>query len=235
VLSDAVAEAGGRVRRFPAMTRDRLEAWVVRRASELGIGLGPGAARLLTERVGGYVREGDVDRRRQAELAASEMEKLALLRPGGVVTRADVDELVPEAIPGSTWAFLDAVAARRTGEASRLAERLLAQAMPLPVIISQLHRRLRELLIVREHLATGARPAELVRRMRLQPYRAQKLAEQATTWAMPELEDALTGLMELDLSSKGIAPDGGPAPLSDARSALAFHVWLAERVEKARR
>ena len=75
----------------------------------------PGAAQLLAERVGATVREGDVDRRRQSELANGELEKLALYRPDGTVSREDVADLVAEAVPGSTWAFLDALAARRAG------------------------------------------------------------------------------------------------------------------------
>ena len=121
------AARGGRRRRaapsasFPAIGRERMLGWLERRAGELGIRLGPGAAQLLAERVGATVREGDVDRRRQIELANGELEKLALYRPDGTVSREDVADLVAEAIPGSTWAFLDALAARRGGEAARLA------------------------------------------------------------------------------------------------------------------
>src|SRR3970040_2611552 len=45
-------------------------------------------------------------------LANGELEKLALYRPDGGATREDVAELVSEAVPGSTWAFLDAGARR---------------------------------------------------------------------------------------------------------------------------
>ena len=114
--------------------------------------------------MGAYVREGDVDRRRRSELANGELEKLALYRPGGEISRADIEELVPEAIPGSTWAFLDALASRQPGVAAALADRLLAGGTPLPVLVSQIHRRLRELIMVREHLDAGTRTAELVKR-----------------------------------------------------------------------
>ena len=77
-LRDAVAERHGRVADFPAPSRERMEGWIGTRAKELGVALGPGAAHLLAERVGAYVREGDVDRRRQTELANAELEKLAL-------------------------------------------------------------------------------------------------------------------------------------------------------------
>ena len=233
VLREAVEHAGGRVGEFAAPTRDRMERWLEERASELGVRLGPGAVRLLAERIGAFVREGDVDRRRQTQLANAELEKLALLRPDGTVTRGDVAELVPEAVPGSIWGFLDAVGARRTREATQLAERLIAEGMPLPVLISQLHRRLRELIGVRDLLDAGTRPPELTRILKVQPYRAQRLAEQAGTWRGEELEAALFGLVDLDHESKGIGPGGLPLSVSEERSFLSLDVWLAERVSRS--
>ena len=229
-LRDAVAAAGGQVREFPALTRERMERWLNERAGELGSRLGPGAARLLAERVGAFVREGDIDRSRQTELANGELEKLALYRPGGTASRDDVADLVPEAIPGSSWAFLDAVGMRRASEASRLADRLLTDGTPMPVLIAQLHRRLRELVVVRDHLAAGTRPAELVRTLKLQPFRAERLTEQARTWSAAELDQALEGLLDLDLASKGIAMDGGTRSMSDERSALRIQAWIADGV-----
>jgi len=67
--------------------------------------------------------------RRMSELANGELEKLALYRPNGTIAREDIDALVAEAVPGSTWAFLDAVGYRRTGEAATLAWRLPADRM----------------------------------------------------------------------------------------------------------
>jgi DNA polymerase III delta subunit len=181
------------------------------------------------------VREGDVDRRRQSELANGELEKLALYRPGGEVTRDDVAELVPEAIPGSMWAFLDAVAMRRAPDASLLATRLQEGGTPMPVLVGQLHRRIRELVQVREHIDSGTRPADLVRVMRLAPFRAQKLAEQAGTWDAGALDRALQGLVELDLRSKGISLTGGAVRMDDTMDALGVQLWIAEHAAAADR
>ena len=156
-----------------------MEGWIDRRAKELDITLAPGASPLLAERVGAYVREGDVDRRRMSELANGELEKLALYRPNGTIAREDIDALVAEAVPGSTWAFLDALGSRRTSEAATLARRLLDDGTAIQVMTTQIHRRLRELIVVADHIAAGTKPADLVRELKLQPFRAQKLAEQA--------------------------------------------------------
>lgn len=229
-LYEAVERTGGVVREFPVPGRERMEAWIAARGAELGITFAPGAARLLTERIGGYVREADIDRRRQTELADQELQKLALYRPEGTITRHDVAELVTEAVPGSAWAFLDAVGARRPADAAMLAERLLADAVPVPVLISQLQRRLRELVIVRDHLDSGTRGPALMRAMRLQPYRAQKLQEQGLRWSFEALKKAIDGLVELDLASKGITLDGSTRQMSPAWTALGIQRWLAEAI-----
>ena len=99
VLRDAVAAAGGVVAEFQVLPAGRLEAWLMERAAELGANLEPSAARLLAVRVGGHVRESDVDRRRRTELANAELEKLALYRPGGSIGAADVEALVERIDP----------------------------------------------------------------------------------------------------------------------------------------
>jgi DNA polymerase III delta subunit len=231
-LRDAVEAAGGAVNNFPALSRERMEGWITSRASELDITLAPGAARLLAERVGAYVREGDVDRRRMSEIANAELEKLSLYRPNGTIAREDIDALVAEAVPGSTWAFLDALGTRRTSEAATLAKRLLDEGTPIQVMTTQIHRRMRELVVVADHLAAGTKPQDLVRELRLQPFRAQKLTEQARTWQQPQLDQALSALLELDMLSKGIGPDGSPMTISDDRSQLALIAWIGTHIAR---
>ena len=232
VLRDAIGAAGGAVREFPALSRERMETWVTTRANELELTLAPGAARMLAERIGAYVREGDIDRRRMSELANAELEKLALYRPQGTATREDIDALVAEAVPGSTWAFLDAIGSRRASEAATLAARLLADGTPIQVMTTQLHRRLRELVVVLDHLAAGTKPADLVRELKVQPFRAQKLAEQARAWQQEELDRAISGLLELDMLSKGIGADGSPNSVSEDRSELALLAWIGNQIAR---
>lgn len=226
-LRDAVANAGGVVRRLAAPTRDQMATWIGDRARERGIRLGRGAAATLAERIGAYVREGDVDRRFQSGLALSELDKLALFRSEDEITPDDVRALVADAVPGSTWAFLDAVAERRAKEAAVIGERLL-DTVPPPLLVAQLHRRLRDLLEVAELLAGGASPGSLVRTLKVKPFRAEKLASQARAWSPEELQAALEGLLELDAAGKGVEGLPGGEP----RRRLAFTLWLAERVAR---
>jgi DNA polymerase III delta subunit len=223
-LRKSVAEAGGDVREFIAPTRDQMARWISDRAHERGIRITGPAAALLAERVGANVRERDVDRRRQGELAVAELEKLALYRLDEQIVPDDVKALVADAVPGSTWAFLDAVGMRRAVEAADLADRL--GDVPAPLFVTQLHRRIKQLIDVADLLASGTNAAELVRITKLNPYVAQKLAEQARTWRLPELDAALSGLLDLDAALKGHF--GG----SDLRRRAAVSLWIAERVRR---
>jgi DNA polymerase III delta subunit len=224
-LEHAVKRVGGEARSFRAPRSGELAGWLVARATELGMTLEPAAAKELARRVGGFVTEGDVDRQRQGALAVAELEKLALYRPSDPIGEADVQALVSEVVPDSTWAFLDAVGERRVRTAGPALDRLL-EATPEPVVTAVLHRRLRELLVVADLLARRSRPADIVKAIGGHPFRAQKLAEQARVWTVPELEDALEGVMELDAMVKG-APGAGR---TDGQRRLAFAMWMEDRV-----
>lgn len=232
-LGAAVEAAGGRIEHLTAPRAGDLEPWIARRAAELEVRLDPGAARLLAERLGGTVREGDVDRRRLTELADAELSKLGLLRPGGSVSRADVEALVAPAIPVSAWAFLDAIGRRSAGEALRMAGRLVDEGTPLQVVVTQVHRRLRQLLELHERLASGATAREAAAAMKLNPYRADILARQAAAWSAADLQAALGGLVDVDLATKGIAADGSRTVAGVSRGPLALDVWIAESVSRA--
>jgi DNA polymerase III delta subunit len=225
-LSEAIRSAGGDVRQLKAPREGELAAWIEQRARERGIKLGQGVARELATRVGGFVREGDVERQQQGRVAVMELEKLALRHEAGeTVTVDDVRDLVAEAIPGSMWAFVDAVGMRQRARALELLERLI-EDKPAPVLLAVLHRRLRELIEVEDRLTRGESPGSLVRSMRLLPFRAETLARQAKGWTARELDAALEGLVELDAQVKGV---GGRAS-TEARDRLSFDLWITDRV-----
>jgi DNA polymerase-3 subunit delta len=226
-LVDAVRAAGGEIRAFRAPKAGELAGWIEAEARERGMRLGPGASRALASRVGGFVTDNDADRRSQTMIVDRELDKLALYRLERPVSAEDVEALVAEAVPGSVWAFTDAIGRRDVARAAELLERL-AETTPEPVLLAVLHRRIRELLEVADRIAAGEKEASLPRSMGLHSFRAEQLATQARRWTLPELEAALDGLVELDATVKG-APGYGA---SDAQRRLAFTMWLAERVGK---
>jgi DNA polymerase III delta subunit len=225
-LAATVAAAGGEVRQVAAPREGGMARWIEERAAERGMRLERGAADALARKIGAFVREGDVDRRRQGRLAVAELEKLAVYRLDASVRAEDVDALVVDAIPGSTWAFLDAVGSRRAREAEALLERLL-DTTPEPVLVAVLHRRIRDLLLVGDHRERGETLSATARALKLKEFPARKLWEQGHAWREDELVGALEGLLELDTALKGDRA-------TDARRRrLAFSLWLAEWVARA--
>jgi len=224
-LVDGVKKAGGDVRGFKAPKAGELAGWIEAEARERGLLLGPGAARTLAARVGAFVTDNDADRRNQTMIADRELDKLALYRPGGTIAAEDVEALVAEAVPGSVWAFTDAVGRRDVARASELLDRL-AETTPEPVLLAVLHRRIRELIEVADRLASGEKESALPRSMGIHSYRAEQLAVQARRWTLAELENALDGLVDLDATVKS-APGYGA---SEAQRRLAFTIWLADKV-----
>jgi DNA polymerase III delta subunit len=225
-LADTVRSAGGDVRRFESPKEGALAAWIDSEARDHDLRLAAGAAKELATRIGGFVREGDAERRDQTRRAAMEIAKLALYRPAGSVSVDDVRSLVAEAVPGSAWAFADAVAERDGARALVLFETLIL-TMPEPVIVVVLHRRIRELLELIDRMTTTKTLAEVGRAMKINSsYRMERLATQARRWQPAELISAINGLLEVDAIVKG-APDRAA---SDAHRRLAFSLWITDHV-----
>jgi DNA polymerase III delta subunit len=227
-LADAVAAAGGTVRKFESPRRGALSGWIEAEARSRGLELAPGTAKALAERVGGFVDLNDVERRHQTRSASMELDKLALYRGSAPITVDDVRALVAEAVPSSVWAFTDAVGERRARQALDLLDRLLDET-PEPILLAVLHRRVRELLELGDRLAAGERLPTAARAMGIvSDYRAQTLATQARAWTTAELTAALDGLVELDAMVKG-APDAGQ---DEAQRRLSFSLWLTDHVTR---
>jgi len=225
-VADAIRAAGGLVRLFESPREGALANWIDSEARDRGIPLGPGAAKELASRVGGFVRESDAERRDQTRRAAMELDKLALYRPSGPVSAADVAALVAEAVPGSAWALADAVAERDGPRATGLLS-ALAETMPELVIVVVLHRRSRELIEVLDRLSTAKKPADIGRPMGItSAWRVERLVDQARRWRAAELAAALDGLLEVEAVIKG-APGRGAG---DAQHRLAFTLWIADHV-----
>ena len=228
-LAEAIKGAGGAVRGIESPKEGALAAWVDSEARDRGIRLAVGAAKELAMRVGGFVREGDTERRDQTRRASMELDKLALYRPDAIVSPDDVRALVAEALPGSAWALADAVAERNVAKATQLLE-TLAESMPEQVIVVVLHRRMRELLELQDRMRTAKTPSAAAVAMGIKsPFRADHLASQARRWQQEELIAAIDGLLELEAIAKGAPGRGG----GDAQHRLAFALWIGDHVAPA--
>jgi len=225
-LAAAIQAAGGLVRHHESPKEGQLAVWIESEARDRGIHLGAGAAKELARRIGGFVREGDADRRDQTRRASMELDKLATYRPAAPITADDVAELVSEAIPGSAWALADAVGDRDGAKATRLLE-TLGDATPELVIVAVLHRRIRELIEVLDRARTARNAVEIGKPMGItSAYRVERLVAQARRWQPAELEAALDGLLDVEATVKG-APGHGAG---EAQHRLAFTLWIADQV-----
>ncbi len=229
-LAEAVKGAGGAVRGIESPKEGALAAWIDSEARDRGIRLAVGAAKELATRIGGFVREGDAERRDQTRRASMELDKLALYRMDAPISPDDVRALVAEAVPGSAWAFADAVAEREPAKALNLLESL-AESMPEPVLVVVLHRRIRELLELQDRMPGAKSLAAAALAMGIKSdFRARRLADQARKWRPAELIAAVDGLLELDAVVKGAPGRGG----GDAQHRLAFALWVGDHVAPAR-
>jgi DNA polymerase III delta subunit len=230
-LADAVASAGGTVRQFRSPKGGALSGWIEAEARDRGLALAPGAAKAIAERVGGFVQEGDAERRHQTRIASMELDKLALYRGVEPIRPDDVRALVAEAVPGSVWAFTDAVGERRVEPALELLDRLF-ESTPEPVLLAVLHRRVRELLETRDRLDAGERLPAIGKAMGINTdYRMEKLRDQAKLWTTTGLIAALDGLVELDALVKG-APG---SEVGETQRRLAFGLWVIDLAGDDRR
>ena len=150
--------------------------------------LAPGAAKEIAERVGGFVQENDATRQFQTRNASMELDKLALYRETAPISVDDVRALVPEAIPGSIWGFVDAVGERETGPALALLERLLDTTAE-PVLVVVLHRRIRELLELGDRLGRRREPRD----RRAGDGHQQRVPGRDARRAGPQLDDGRAG------------------------------------------
>ena len=223
-LADAISAGGGKVMSAMAPRPTALGSWIETEARDRGVALGPGAARELAERLGSRITEGDVDRRFVSRIATMELDKLTLRHAvdGGPITAEDVRDLVAETTPQSVWALTDAVAERKHAPALAALDRLVDDT-PEPVLLAVLHRRVVELLELRDRMANGDGLPVAARAMGINSeFRARTLAGQARHWTIDELGAALAGLVELDALVKGVP--GSEADAAQRR--LAFTLWV---------
>jgi DNA polymerase III delta subunit len=124
-----------------------------------------------------------------------------------------VSALVADRQAGSLFAFADAIVARDGGRIARHLGRALAE--PGPVVITTLHRRLRDLVAVHGAVRLDGRSiSDVATEQGLHEYAAGKLAEVAGRWSQGELIDALEGLVTLDAIAKGSEPGDYPSALT---------------------
>jgi DNA polymerase-3 subunit delta len=188
----AAAKKAGEVHNFEQPTGRALVGWVVGYAKKLGLDLPEDVAQGLTERC-------SVDKMRLVR----EIEKLALYVGQRKATREDVEALCAPDVQSNIFAFVDSLAAGDRGKALKLLENLVDTGEPPLRLTYMMRRQFRLVARARTLFERGAAQGEAARELKVPPFVARKLAEQATRFGEEDLERALALVLDLERGLKG--------------------------------
>ncbi|MFL5820104.1 MAG: DNA polymerase III subunit delta [Solirubrobacteraceae bacterium] len=192
-LHAAVRRVGGDVSVEATVRAWELPRWVAARARDMGLELGPGAAKALVAQVG----------ERQQRLLR-ELEKLVLaLGPGGRIGADEVGALAASSAERRAYSLADALVARDAAAAVGLYLELRARAERLPALLYAMTRRVREALEVTTRLDAGESAAAVRRSLRMPAGAAERFVEHARAADRDGLRRALAQLADLEVDSRG--------------------------------
>lgn len=131
-----------------------------------------------------------------------EAEKLALYAEGAA-TMEDVEALCPPDLQSNIFQFVDALGAGNRARALHLLEALLGTGEPPLRILYMIRRQFRLLARARSLLEAGAPRPEVASTLKVPPFVARKLEEQARGMEEEDLENALALVLDLERGLKG--------------------------------
>lgn len=131
-----------------------------------------------------------------------EVEKLALYADG-TATLEDVDALCPPDLQSNIFQFVDALGAGDRGKALELLEALIGTGEPALRIVYMVRRQFRLLARARSLLEEDASRPEIASTLKVPPFVARKLEEQARKMSEGDLERALALALDLEGGLKG--------------------------------
>jgi DNA polymerase-3 subunit delta len=188
----AAVKKSGEVHNFEQPTGKALVEWVIGHAKKLDLDLPEGVARNLTERCSG-------DKMR----LTSELEKLALYVGEDTATQEDVGVLCPPDVQANIFAFVDSLSAGDQGTALKLLEDLISTGEP-PLRVTYMVRRQFGLVArARALFERGASQRDVASELKVPPFVARKLEEQAGRLNEEDLERALALVLDLERGLKG--------------------------------
>jgi DNA polymerase-3 subunit delta len=188
----AAVKKSGDVHSFEQPTGKALVRWVVGHAKGLGLDLPDDVAGSLIERCSG-------DKQR----LITETEKLALYVSDRPATGEDVEALCPPDVQSNIFAFVDALGVGDRSRAIRLLEALISTGEPPLRATYMVRRQFRLVARARALFARGASQGEVARELKVPPFVARKLEEQARGSSDEDLEGALGLVLDLERGLKG--------------------------------
>lgn len=197
-LRKAVDSAGS-VLEYRAPRREALPEWVQKQARGAGANLGPAAAKLLVRRVGEH-----------QHLLLREIEKLAAYKDGEPVEPEDVELLSSRTLEASVFALTDALVAGRAGYAFAVLEELYASGEDASGLFYRVlwhYQKLAQAVALQAEVKSQGNPAkaqeEAIKKLKVHPFAARKLWQQAQDASPEAVRRALGALTEADARMKG--------------------------------
>lgn len=174
-----------------ALSEKDSRTWVQTRAKRENVPVAAEAVNLLVERAGDSL------------LALSqELEKVFLYTDGKKVTRADVEATLSAARSIAWYELSDALGSQDTKRAFTVVHRLLERGESHIGLLVMLSNHFRRLLGVRSLREQGVPEREVASTLKLHPFYAKKLCEQAGRFPSGRLESALSWCAEADRTMK---------------------------------
>ena len=187
----AAVKKTGEVHDFKQPTGKALAKWAVGHAKNLGLELPEDVAGELVQRCSD-------DKIR----VMGEIDKLALYAEG-TATLEDLEALVRPDLQSNIFRFVDALGTGDRSEALELLEALLTTGEPPLRIVYMVRRQFRLLARARSLFESGASRSEVASALKVPPFVAKKLEEQARRIDEGDLERALALTLDLEGGLKG--------------------------------
>jgi DNA polymerase-3 subunit delta len=182
----------GEVHTFDLPTGKALVRWLVGHAKKVDLDLPEDVAEDLANRCSG-------DKMRLLQ----ETEKLALYVGDGTATHDDVAVLCPPDVQSNIFAFVDSLAAGERDKALALLEDLISTGEPPLRLTFMIRRQFQLVARARALLERGIPRKEIASQLKVPPFVARKLEEQAGKLDEGNLERALAVVQDLESGLKG--------------------------------
>jgi DNA polymerase-3 subunit delta len=183
----AGTEKHGQVLEYQAPKEGEMPAWLVREAARMGITLGIQQARHLVNRCGD-----------NQSILLKEVEKLDLYTLGQRIMDDDIRLLTTATVEASIFDLLDSVALGRGAAAFSAADELLSAGEDPMMLFRRILRHFQQLSRVVALRDAGYTREAIQSEMKLKPFPARKLVEQAALLGAEGISRRLAVLAETD-------------------------------------
>lgn len=176
---------------FEQLTGERLRAWVMQRAQQMGHTLSVELAHFVIELVGA-----DTWR------LNNEIKKICHAAADTTITQELIERTASAAAGETIFPLLDAISMRNRARAFELLERTLAGEFERQFVIAMLGRQMRLLIETKRITRETRNTYAVAQTLKVPPFVATKLAQQSQRFEIDELVRMHEAVVALDLASK---------------------------------